>query len=363
MSVKYAKTSEFHRELKNRVAGYFASTGLSTRDVPRMYVKSIIIFTWFVTSYVLLVFVANAWWVAIPLALVLAMSAAAVGMGIQHDGSHGAYSESKLVNRVAATALDLVGGSSYFWRWKHNVLHHSYTNIAGADDDINVGPLGRLSPEQKRYWFHRFQHIYMWPLYGLVVLKWQLVDDFVELAAGRVGTRTVPRPAGLDLLILIGGKVVFVLIAFVIPTMVHPFWLVAVFYCLTAITIGVVLGIVFQMAHCVEEAEFPAPVGESNRMEHDWAAHQASSTVDFARHNKLLTWFVGGLNFQIEHHLFPKVCHLHYPKLSPIVESVCSKFGVSYHAHPTIASALTSHYNWLRRMGLPERAHATPGNM
>lgn len=353
MQIKFAKATEFHRELKEKVAGYFESTGLPQRDVPRMYVKSGIIIAWFVASYLLLVFAAGNLLLAIALALSLALAAAAIGMDIQHDGSHGGYSNSRLVNWLAATALDLIGGSSYFWRWKHNVLHHSYTNIAGADDDINLGALGRLSPEQPRYRFHRLQHIYVWPLYGFVALKWQTVDDFVELIRSKVGARQVPRPSGKELAVFIGGKVSFVLLAFVIPSLVHPFWVVVVFYSIVAITIGIVLGIVFQMAHCVEEADFPTPQAGSNRMEDEWAVHQASSTVDFAHYNKLLTWYVGGLNYQIEHHLFPKICHIHYPELSPIVQSVCDKFGVKYHSHRTLRSAMSSHYKWLRRMGQP----------
>jgi linoleoyl-CoA desaturase len=319
-----------------------------------MYVKSGIILTWFTTSYLLLVFVANVWWVALGLAVSLALAAAAIGMDIQHDGSHGGYSNFKIINGIAAKTLDVIGGSSYLWRWKHNVLHHSYTNIDGADDDINIGPLGRLAPQQPRYGFHRFQHFYMWPLYGFVALKWHLVDDYKELIRGHVGARTIPRPRGKDLAVFLGGKAAFVTLAFVIPAMLHPFWLVALFYCFTALAIGVVLGIVFQMAHCVEEADFPVPVDGSNRMEDEWAVHQAASTVDFARHNRLLTWYVGGLNFQIEHHLFPKICHLHYADLAPIVESVCRKFGVKYHSHRSLRSAMSSHFHWLRRLGRPE---------
>jgi linoleoyl-CoA desaturase len=354
MSVKFARATEFHRELKDRVAAYFESTEKPPRDLPGMYAKSAIILVWFSASYALLVFAAGTWWIAIGLALSLGLAAAAIGMDIQHDGSHGGYSNSKLVNGVAAASLDLVGGSSYLWRWKHNVLHHSFTNIDGADDDINIGPLGRLSPEQPRYSFHRFQHIYMWPLYGFVALKWQLFDDFKELIRGKVGPRVIPRPSGMQLAIFIGGKIALVLMAFVIPALFHPFWLVVVFYCSIAVTIGIVLGVVFQMAHCVEEADFPVPAESSNRIEDEWAVHQVSTTVDFARHNKLLTWYIGGLNYQIEHHLFPKICHLHYPKLSPIVESVCGKFGVKYEANATIRSAMASHVRWLRRMGRPE---------
>jgi linoleoyl-CoA desaturase len=319
-----------------------------------MYAKSAIILTWFAVSYVLLVFVAQTWWIGMLLAVSLALAAAAIGMDIQHDGSHGGYSNSKLVNGLAALTLDIIGGSSYLWRWKHNVLHHSFTNIDGADDDIDVGPLARLAPEQPHYRLHKFQHFYMWPLYGFVALKWHLVDDYRELIKGQVGTRKIPRPRGKDLAIFFGGKVVFILVAFVIPALEHPIWLVAVFYGFTAVTIGIVLGIVFQMAHCVEEADFPTPVEGSSRMEDEWAVHQAISTVDFARHNRLLTWYIGGLNFQIEHHLFPKICHLHYANLAPIVESVCAKFRVKYSSHRTLRSAISSHFHWLRRMGRGE---------
>jgi linoleoyl-CoA desaturase len=319
-----------------------------------MYAKSAIILTWFVASYVLLVFVAQSWWIGMLLAVSVALAAAAIGMNVQHDGSHGGYSDSKLVNGIAAVTLDIIGGSSYLWRWKHNVLHHSFTNIEGADDDINVGPLGRLAPEQPRYRLHRFQHFYMWPLYGFVALKWHLVDDFKEVIRGQVGTRKVPPPGGKDLAIFVGGKIVFALIAFAIPALMHPIWVVALFYCFTAITIGIVLGIVFQMAHCVEEADFPTPIDGSNRMEDEWAVHQTVSTVDFARHNRLLSWYIGGLNFQIEHHLFPKICHLHYAELAPIVESVCAEFGIKYSSHRTLRSAMSSHYHWLRRMGRAE---------
>jgi linoleoyl-CoA desaturase len=252
-----------------------------------------------------------------------------------------------------ACALDLVGGSSYFWHWKHNVLHHSFPNIAGADDDINVGALGRLAPAQRRYFFHRFQHYYMWALYGIVPLKWQLVDDFRDLASSQVGEKKVPPPRGFDLLLFWGGKLFFVTLALIVPSLVHPFWVVVLYYLGTMFVLGIVLATVFQLAHCVEEAGFPVPEGEGGRIPAEWAVHQVQTTVDFAQRNRFLTWYLGGLNFQIEHHLFPRISHLHYPAIAPIVESVCGAFGVKYHAHRSVLSAARSHFQWLRQMGRP----------
>jgi linoleoyl-CoA desaturase len=252
-----------------------------------------------------------------------------------------------------ARAIDLIGGSSYLWHWKHNVLHHSYPNVHGADDDIDLGLLGRLAPAQKWLPFHRFQQYYMWALYGAVPFKWHLWDDFVELAAGKIGTQTIPRPKGKELVVLIAGKLVFYSLAFVIPALFHPLWVVLLYYVAISFTLGVLIGTVFQLAHCVAEAEFSLPAADTNRMEAEWAVHQVESTVDFSRGNPVITWFLGGLNYQIEHHLFPKVSHIHYPSLAPIVESVCRKFGVSYNAHESLGGAMASHFRWLKVMGQP----------
>jgi linoleoyl-CoA desaturase len=354
VTVKFDRATAFHQELKARVAAYFETTGKRERGLAGMYLKTAIILTWFAVSYVLLVFVAASWWQSVAFALSLGFSIAGIGFNIQHDGSHGGYSRSGTINRVMACALDLVGGSSYFWHWKHNVLHHSFPNIAGADDDINVGVLARLAPAQRRYFFHRFQHFYMWALYGIVPLKWQLVDDFRDLASSQVGEKKVPPPRGFDLALFWGGKALFVTLAFVIPSLVHPFWVVLLYYLGTMLVLGVVLATIFQLAHCVEEAGFPMPEGEAGRIPAEWAVHQVQTTVDFAQRNKFLTWYLGGLNFQIEHHLFPRISHLHYPSIAPIVKSVCESFGVKYNAHRSVLAAARSHFQWLRQMGRPE---------
>jgi linoleoyl-CoA desaturase len=355
--LKFQSGDPFMRELKKRIDAYFETTGQRRRDCPSMYFKTATILAWFFGAYFLLLFAVHVWWLVAPLAIIMGMAVAAIGFNIQHDAGHKAYSDRQWVNKVMALTLDLMGGSSYIWDWKHNSIHHTYTNIAGHDDDINVGIFGRLAPEQPRLFFHRFQSVYMWFLYGLLAIKWHLFDDFHNIAIGRIGGHKIPRPHGKDLVIFIAGKVVFFSLAFVIPMLLHPWWAVIGVYTLAAFVSGVVLSIVFQLAHCVEDAAFPSTVpnepGPGVHVENAWAVHQVQTTVDFARRNPVLCWFLGGLNFQIEHHLFHKICHVHYPALSKVVEDVCNEFGVRYNAHRTLWSAVGSHFRWLVQMGRP----------
>lgn len=354
--LKFNGSDRFIRELRRRVDAYFERTGRRRRDCPSMYFKTATVLAWFAAAYLLLLLVATSWWAIVPLAAVLGVSIAAIGFNIQHDGGHKAYSERPWINKIMALTLDLMGGSSYLWNWKHNSIHHTYTNINGEDDDIAVGFLGRLSPQQPRYKFHRLQGIYLWLLYGFLALKWHLFDDFYNIATGHIGGHKIPRPKGKDLMVFIGGKVIFFSLAFVIPMLLHPVLAVLGVYALAAFVSGVVLAVVFQLAHCVEEADFPVPVptaGGGQEIQNAWAVHQVQTTVDFARGNRLLCWFLGGLNFQIEHHLFNRICHVHYPALSKVVEEVCHEFGVRYAAHGSFWRAVASHYRFLVAMGQP----------
>ncbi|HEX6550915.1 MAG TPA: fatty acid desaturase, partial [Gammaproteobacteria bacterium] len=119
---------------------------------------------------------------------------------------------------------------------------------------------------------------------------------------------------------------------------------------------GMVLSVVFQLAHCVEGAGFPEPDQHTGQIDNTWAVHQIESTINFARNNKVVCWLVGGLNFQIEHHLFPRICHTNYPALSKLVKQTCEEFGVRYRENPSFRSGIASHFRWLRRMGMADQA-------
>jgi len=349
--LKFAPDNGFQKELRRRVEARIRELGIKERDVPRMYLKTAVVLTAFALSYVALVFLAQTWWQALPLAIFLGFATAEIGFNIQHDGGHRAYSDHAWVNKLMAMTLDLVGGSSYVWRWKHAVFHHMYVNVHDHDTDIELGIFGRLSPEQPHRRIYRWQQFYLWPLYGVMTIKWHFYDDFRDVITGRMGVNPFPRPRGWDLVVFIGGKLVFLTLAFGIPSLFHPFWMVGLFYVISIAVTGVVLAVVFQLAHAVEEANFPKVHPGTTQIAEPWSVHQVSATVDFARDDRLVSWLVGGLNFQIEHHLFPTLSHVNYPAIAPVVEKTCKEYGVPYAANRSFGAAVASHYRWLRQMG------------
>lgn len=351
MAITFAPRTGFRDELESEVATFFARTGLSRQGSYALWLKTAVLGVWLAGSYWLLVFIVSQPWLAVLTSASLACAMAGVGFNVMHEGGHRAYASSASVNRGMAFSLDLLGGSSYFWRYKHGIAHHSYPNIAGSDDDVYLGMLGRLTPHDRRRGFHRFQHLYVWGLYALLAIKWQLLDDFRSIAKPGVADTHVPRPPAGEQMLFWAGKLLFFGLALGLPLFFHPWLHVVACYLLIGTILGLLLSVVFQLAHCLGEAKFATPPLPGHALACDWATHQVESTVDFARGNGLLTWFIGGLNFQIEHHLFPRVCHTHYPALSKIVERVCAKHGVRYLAHATAGKALRSHYRWLRKLG------------
>jgi len=352
-ALKFGANNAFQLELRRRVDEFFRATGRRRRDCWQMYLKTAILIACLAVSYLLLVLAAHAWWQSVPLAVLLGFAAAGIGFNVQHDGGHHAYSDHRLINKLMAMTLDMIGGSSYLWHWKHVVIHHTYVNVTGHDSDLNLGIFGRLTPHQPRLAFHRWQHLYLWPLYGLLAIRWQLVDDFRRLIAGRIGSHRIRRPTGADLVLLVAGKAIFFAWAFGIPLLFHPASAVLVHYGVAALVLGTSLSVVFQVAHCVEEAAFPLPSAGAGRIERAWAIHQAETTVDFARPSRVVAWLLGGLNFQIEHHLFPRISHVNYPAIAKLVEQTCRDFGVTYTEHRSFRQGVTSHFRWLRRMGMP----------
>ncbi len=341
----------FEKELRRRVLDYFSATGRCKRDCPQMYWMSGITLAGFAVCYVLLVFVAHTVWQGVPLAAALALCTASIGFNIQHDGGHQAYSDRRWLNRLAAWTLDLIGGSSQRWHWKHTVIHHMYVNITGYDEDVDLGMLGRLTPHQKRRPWQRWQHLYIWFFYGLLALKMQLLDDARYLIAGKIGPHTLPRPRGWPLVFLVVGKSIFFAWALAVPMLLHPVWVVLFYYVIASVVLGTVMVLVFIIPHCVDKADFPLPQAGTARMDTPWAVHQARVTVDFAQDSRVLTWLLGGLNYHKEHHLFPLICHVNYPGMSKIVKETCLEFGVPYSTHRTFTEGIAAHYRWLKRMG------------
>jgi linoleoyl-CoA desaturase len=348
---RYLPHGPFFNELRQRVDAHFLASGRGGNETPpAMFLKTAVILGWWVGSWVLLTFVAVTWWQAALCCISLGLAMAGIGFSIQHDGNHTGYSKNKWISGAMAFTLDLLGGSSYIWHWKHNVFHHSNPNITGLDVDIDIRPLCRLSPAQQRRFAHRFQHLYIWVLYAFLAVKWHFVDDFTNLAKGKIGAQSFPRPKGWKLLMFIGGKLSFYSWALAVPMLFHPWWQVLLCYALVSVVLSETLAVTFQLAHCVEGAQFPAlEVGSEPKME--WAVHQVVTSANFALGNPLVTWYVGGLNYQIEHHLFPKVCHMRLPEIAPIVQALCKEQGIPYKINDSTFGAIGSHARWIRQLG------------
>jgi linoleoyl-CoA desaturase len=276
---------------------------------------------------------------------------AAIGFNIMHDGAHGSFSNSKAWNGIAAFTLNVLGGNSFMWNMKHNIIHHAYTNVDGVDDDIDIQPWLRMNEHQKKYKLHKYQHFYFWFLYSLLYILWIFVLDYVKYFQSKVGTIELKKMKLSDHFVFWGFKLInaFLFVGLPIYMLGFTSWLIGflVFTCVA----GFVLSIVFQLAHTVEHTSFPVANVESGRLDDEWAVHQIKTTANFATNSKLVSWLVGGLNFQIEHHLFPKISHVHYPAISKIIKQACQEYGIAYIEYPRVRYAVASHVAFLRQMG------------
>lgn len=345
----FPPTSEFHVDLRRRVDAYFAERGVSRAANAAMVMKTVF---WLVVTYGGLAVVVSEsvpFLALLPLWMVVGFGLAGIGFNIGHDAIHGSYSEKRWVNALLSWTFDIMGASSFTWITAHNTVHHTYTNVPGVDGDLEAGFTLAFYPQQTRVW-HRFQHIYAWLLYTLTGFVWVYVKDFDQM---RRKDPLTGRGAGLrDWGKMLLGKALHVGIFLAMPLVVMdaPVWQVLLGYALMLGTAGLMLAVVFQLAHCIEGTIFPQSPRDGQRMSEPWAEHQLRTTANFGR-TRLATFIVGGLDHQIEHHLMPRVCHIHYPKLAPIVEQCARDHGLPYIHNGSFFSAVAAHYRTMKRIG------------
>ena len=350
-TTEFAKRSPFHKELNKRVQRHFKDNGISRNANRAMWTKVATILGAWVAAVVVYWTVKMPVWAMIPFAVFTGLTMAGIGMSVMHDANHRALSKNQNVNRIFGFTVDMLGAAGALWRIKHNRIHHTSPNIVGVDDDIEVGIWGRFAPGQPWYPWLRFQHIYLWGLYSMLTVKW-LPSDFVEIYTKRIGQNEIERPPAGEIAMLFLGKAIYFSWILVIPGILHGWGYALGFMAVATMTLGLILAIVFQLAHVVEEAQFTTPGAQPL----DFAQHQLATTVDFARENRFVTWYVGGLNYQAVHHLYPTICHIHYPMISKIIEEVAAKHNVPYLVLPSVGAALASHGRWLKEMGQPDVA-------
>jgi linoleoyl-CoA desaturase len=350
--------TQFLATLQKRVNQHFRDKGISRHANPEMFVKSAILLSAFVIPILLLNLMHLNPVAVLSLYTIAAFALAGIGMSVMHDANHGAYSKKTWVNKWLGYSVNLIGGMEFNWKLQHNVLHHTYTNIHGVDDDIADKMIIRLDPHSEAKRIYRFQSVYILFVYAIMTLYWATVKDFIQFFKYRkqgILKMTAGKTRRL-FATMVAIKAAFFSYMIVLPIAIQgysPTLIIGGFLLMCAIS-GIVLALVFQMAHSVEEAEFPLP-NDRNEIENEWAIHQLRTTVNFARDNKLLSWYVGGLNYQVEHHLFPNICHVHYPEISGIVEETAREFNVPYRCSPTFGHALRSHLAMIRKLGyVPE---------
>lgn len=355
LKFKPASSDLFYKDLRKRVNLYFKENNKSIHANKYMVIKTISLFLLFFGPYFAILLVSMPVWAMWSLTVLMGLSVAGIGMSIMHDACHGAYSGNKTINKLLGYSLNLVGGNRFNWILQHNVKHHTYPNVYGEDDDIDNNGVIRLSPFSKRYWFHRYQHIYAWFIYTLATVSWVTLKDFRQFYNYYKDGMFSKEELKKELPILIISKILFYGYIMLIPYLVLnlPFWMILVGFATLHMVAGFTLTVTFQLAHVVENTYH-----ENNQdkiaLEDSWATHQLKTTSDFSRRNKFLNWYLGGLNFQVEHHLFPHICHVHYKPLSQIVEATAKDHDLPFYQQTTLGKAIKSHYMMLKTLGQQE---------
>lgn len=351
-TVKFSNINTlFSKSLKSRINGYFAEKKVKKTGGHALGIKAGILIFSLVFLYCLLVFFTPHWSVAILLSLVFGVNLALIGFNVMHDAGHDTFSSNKKVNNVLSYSLNLLGGNIYLWKLKHNIAHHTYTNIEGEDFDIEVKFM-RLHEDQQFKKHHRYQMYYFLLLYGISYLAWVFYQDFEKYFRQRLSKSSEPFRFPIREKIIFWASKFVNLILFIVLPVYFVGWAGALAGILLAgMACGLCLAIVFQLAHVVTETEFTA-IESSSQIENEWMIHQLTSTANFATKNKVLTWLLGGLNFQVEHHLFPKVSHIHYPELNKIVQKTCKEHGVGYNEFKSFGKAFQSHLTVIKSMSL-----------
>lgn len=344
----------FFSTLRKRVDSYFKENNISKHYNTTMVIKTIVMLSAYLLPFLFILIFNPSFKIALVLWTIMGFGLAGVGMSVMHDANHGAYSSNSRVNYWLGHTLNLLGGSVFNWKLQHNVMHHTYTNVLDYDDDIADKLILKFNPHTKVRWYHKLQVVYAFLFYGILTLYWALLKDFIQFNKyTKQGVNTSRKEQNRIIWFkILMSKVVYMTVMFVVPVyLLHiPFSQILVGFLVMQFIAGVVLTVVFQLAHTVEGTTHPLP-DETFTIENNWAIHQMNTTVNFSRKNKWISWYVGGLNFQVEHHLFPTICHVHYPAVSEIVKNTAVEFGVPYLENPTFGTALMSHIRAIINFG------------
>lgn len=355
-TISFSRTEKaiFFKTLNKRVNAYFKENELKRTGNWKLYTKAIIMFGLFLAPLIVILTVSMPQWALLLLTVVIGIGMAGVGMNVMHDSNHESFSNKKWVNKMMGSSMYILAGNVYNWKVQHNVLHHTFTNIPGFDEDIDAGRIIRFNKNSKWLKIHQFQKYYSFFLYGLLTINWAITTDFRQMRKylkRKLSYGKFPNPA-TEWTTLIVTKLLYYLLWIVLPLMVLDiaWWKVLIGFFVMHYTAGIILSVVFQLAHIVPIAEIPLPDKEGN-LEHTWAVHQLYTTANFAPNNKFISWYTGGLNHQVEHHIFPHISHIHYGKIAKIVKETAHEYDLPYNEYKTFTKAIAEHFNQLKTLG------------
>jgi linoleoyl-CoA desaturase len=319
-----------------------------------MVVKTVIMMALFFVPLILLASgIVTAVWMLFSLYILSGLGMAGIGMGVMHDAIHGSYSKNKKINTLLGYSFNLIGANATVWKIQHNVLHHTYTNIEDADDDLNAPFFLRFSPHAKHYWIHQFQHIYIWFFYGISTISWITTKDFVRLKRyKKMGFLDKKHEYQKKLVSMTAWKLFYYSYALLLPMIMVPlpWWIILLAFISMHVVTGLLVSIIFQIAHIMPVNDFPLP-NEQGVIDDSWYGHQFATTSNFSPNSNLIFWLIGGLNYQVEHHVLPDVCHVHYKELTKIVSETAREFGMPYHVKRSVIHAIWDHTKMLRLLG------------
>lgn len=345
------KKALFFQSLKADIEQYFWESNQEKTGNHRLYIKTWVFIPAAVLLYLSLLFVPVPAILGIFMAALLGFTLACIGFNVMHDACHGSYSKNSGVNELLGLTLNALGGNAFIWKQKHNIIHHTYTNVDGMDDDIAKSPLMRQCSTQRWVPMHRIQHIYVVLVYAISSFAWVFIMDFSKYLQKKVHKTPLQPMNTRDHIIFWSSKALYLVFYIALPVYMVGWQAWAIGFAAMHAVLGFTLAVVFQLAHVVEETSFEAVGEEAIVIENEWAIHQINTTANFAPGNKVISWFVGGLNYQVEHHLFPRISHVHYPALSKIVAAKCEEFNVTYNCMPTMRSAIQSHFRFMWQLG------------
>lgn len=362
-TIKFANSrQDFFPTLNKRVNDYFKTNNINRNANLEMKIKTIFMFCLYFAPYALIIGgVTTNVWILWSLCVVMGLGTAGIGLSIMHDANHGAYSKKAWVNDLLGYSINLVGANAFNWKLQHNVLHHTYTNIHEVDEDISPRGVLRMHPDSDWKGIHKFQHVYAWFLYGLMTIVWLFVKDFVRIVRYDKSGLAKKQKASIrrEWVILIFTKLLYVTYIFIIPAILMPsiaWWQIFLGFFTMHYLAGFILAIIFQPAHVIDGTEYPMP-DDDGQLENNWAIHQLLTTTNFANNSTFFSWYVGGLNFQVEHHLFPNICHVHYRKISKIVKATAEEFELPYKTETTFVDAIIGHGKILKELGKRPKVH------